>query len=97
MCINPFTGEAMLAAGGSVRVSGYSDSTLEYYEHSVELPGGTTSAGKPFTGANAGAIKGTLPGCGGGGVALSNTSGGAVMAANGADGAVIIYVINHVE
>lgn len=75
LCVNPFTCEPFLAAGG--------DADSDSAQSSVTTSEGTTSAGAIGT---ATAIKGTIPGCGGGGAGYKGTP------ADGCDGGILIYV-----
>lgn len=100
MCINPFTGKTILAAGGSAA----SVTTISSYQKAedvvVELGDndGFSSAGMSIYQQNSGTValtKATSPGCGGGAIVHAyNTASvpGSITSAAGADGGVFIYV-----
>lgn len=88
-CISPFTGEILLCAGGNARTY----AKVGYAEIADDIfPYGSPGVAKYNIGAIA--AKGTAPGCGGGAAAVEKSSSAimTIQAANGADGAVKIYV-----
>lgn len=93
-CISPFTGEILLCAGGfayayGTKESGITQSAVETGD-AIFTKG---SSGVVKYNANAAAVKGTAHGCGGGGAVTLCTSDTYTMkGADGADGAVRIYV-----
>lgn len=90
-CVNPFTLQPILAAGGSC-AEGYVSNAKT--QTSANVNGYRTSGSKySETGTILAATKGTLPGCGGGAVLVRNMSlvASAAEGAYGCDGAVYIY------